>query len=182
MRESISKKKRFEIFKRDLFSCQYCGSKPPNVLLEVDHILPVSKGGKNHDANLITSCFDCNRGKGAGLISKIEICSVLNIEAIKEKEKQYKLFIKFTNSIESLKKLEIREVEEIYEETFPNYCLTEKFKISSVRPFIDKLGLNNVKQAMAIACDKISHNENKALSYFCGICWNKIRGNGGYNG
>lgn len=62
-RKSISKKLRFEVFKRDKFTCQYCGRKAPDVILEVDHIEPVSKGGTNEITNLITSCRDCNRGK-----------------------------------------------------------------------------------------------------------------------
>lgn len=65
LRVSISKKKRFEVFKRDSFTCQYCGRKAPEIVLHCDHIMPVSKGGKNDILNLITSCFDCNSGKGA---------------------------------------------------------------------------------------------------------------------
>jgi 5-methylcytosine-specific restriction endonuclease McrA len=57
-RKSMSKKLRFEVFKRDSFACQYCGNKAPDVVLEVDHINPVSKGGDNSILNLITSCFD----------------------------------------------------------------------------------------------------------------------------
>ena len=58
MRTSISKKLRFEIFKRDSFKCQYCGKESPNVILEIDHINPISNGGKNDILNLITCCFD----------------------------------------------------------------------------------------------------------------------------
>jgi Restriction endonuclease len=63
IRKSLSKKIRFEVFKRDSFTCQYCGKVAPNVVLELDHIEPVSKGGTNDILNLITSCYDCNRGK-----------------------------------------------------------------------------------------------------------------------
>ena len=62
-RKSISKKVRFEVFKRDKFTCQYCGKSAPDVVLEVDHIKPVSKGGNNSMLNLVTACFECNRGK-----------------------------------------------------------------------------------------------------------------------
>lgn len=60
---AIGKTKRFEIFKRDGFTCQYCGQRPPEVILEVDHITPVAGGGQDDDVNLITACFNCNRGK-----------------------------------------------------------------------------------------------------------------------
>lgn len=63
-RKALSKKQRFAVFDRDNFTCRYCGKSPPEVMLEIDHIVPVVQGGGDDDANLITSCFPCNRGKG----------------------------------------------------------------------------------------------------------------------
>lgn len=62
-RKAVSQKARFEVFKRDSFKCQYCGQSSPDVILHVDHIKPVSKGGDNSIINLITACQDCNSGK-----------------------------------------------------------------------------------------------------------------------
>ena len=70
-RKAISKKDRFEIFKRDGFTCQYCGLQPPEVVLHVDHIVPVSKGGNNDPMNLITACRECNQGKAAKPLEQI---------------------------------------------------------------------------------------------------------------
>jgi len=67
-RENLSKKVRFEVFKRDYFTCQYCGNQPPEVVLAVDHIHPVSKGGSNDASNLITACYGCNAGKSDKLL------------------------------------------------------------------------------------------------------------------
>lgn len=64
-RKPLSKTIRFEVFKRDSFTCQYCGRSAPDVVLEVDHIHPVSKGGTDDFLNLVTSCKECNRGKAA---------------------------------------------------------------------------------------------------------------------
>jgi hypothetical protein len=69
--EPLSKRTRFDIFARDNFTCQYCGQKPPQVVLEIDHIEPRSRGGSNDDLNLVTSCFDCNRGKGAKVLKAL---------------------------------------------------------------------------------------------------------------
>lgn len=55
---------RFTIFMRDNFSCQYCGMRAPETILEVDHKIPISKGGKDLLENYVTSCRDCNLGKG----------------------------------------------------------------------------------------------------------------------
>lgn len=66
-REPIGKKLRFSIFERDKFSCTYCGRTPEedDVVLHVDHVISVKDGGDNDKDNLVTSCFDCNSGKGA---------------------------------------------------------------------------------------------------------------------
>jgi hypothetical protein len=55
---------RFQVLRRDGFTCQYCGGKPPDVKLHVDHLHPWSLGGLNVLENLRTSCEACNLGKG----------------------------------------------------------------------------------------------------------------------
>ena len=61
---------RFEVFKRDNFTCQYCGRnvKEDGVKLHCDHIIPQSKGGEDNMKNLITSCMECNSGKSDVLL------------------------------------------------------------------------------------------------------------------
>ncbi|MEH2067557.1 MAG: HNH endonuclease signature motif containing protein [Nostoc sp.] len=56
---------RFAVLQRDSHKCVSCGKSPPEVILEVDHKKPFSKGGGNDMSNLQTLCFECNRGKGA---------------------------------------------------------------------------------------------------------------------
>ena len=58
---------RFNVFLRDKFSCQYCGSKNE---LTFDHLLPRSKGGKTDWNNVVTACSECNVKKGGRLLSK----------------------------------------------------------------------------------------------------------------
>jgi len=61
---TATKKMRFEILKRDKFTCQYCGRTPQDgAKLVIDHIIPHSKGGKTILTNLTVSCADCNGGK-----------------------------------------------------------------------------------------------------------------------
>ena len=59
----VSVRTRFEVFKRDCFTCQYCARKSPEVVLELDHIVPVCENGSDDVINLRTSCWECNRGK-----------------------------------------------------------------------------------------------------------------------
>lgn len=58
---------REKIKKRDNFTCKICGlstTQEPNLLLEIDHIIPLSKGGISSEDNLQTLCWKCNRKKG----------------------------------------------------------------------------------------------------------------------
>lgn len=68
-RQPLKKSVRFEVFKRDSFTCQYCGQKSPDVVLEVDHITPVADGGDNDILNLVTACKACNAGKSDRLLA-----------------------------------------------------------------------------------------------------------------
>lgn len=62
---------RESIKKRDNYTCQCCGLSTkgePNLLLEIDHIIPVSKGGITTESNLQTLCWKCNRAKGNKIV------------------------------------------------------------------------------------------------------------------
>ena len=61
---------RFRVLRRDGFKCRYCGQSPPRVALEVDHVIPVARGGRDEMRNLVAACFQCNHGKrdDAGLL------------------------------------------------------------------------------------------------------------------
>lgn len=67
-RALMTSKLRQHIKERDGFTCKQCGAsveKEPNLLLEIDHIIPISKGGLTTEDNLQTLCWRCNRSKGA---------------------------------------------------------------------------------------------------------------------
>ena len=62
-RKKISDRLRFEVFKRDNFMCRYCGRRPPEVELELDHVDAHANGGEDTAENFVTSCDQCNAGK-----------------------------------------------------------------------------------------------------------------------
>lgn len=65
-RDKMTPGLRYNILRRDGFRCRLCGrTAEDGVTLEVDHIVPISKGGLTEESNLRTLCKDCNRGKGA---------------------------------------------------------------------------------------------------------------------
>ena len=67
-RKPIKPSVRFQILKRDSYQCQMCGATAKDgATLEIDHILPVSRGGTNDASNLQVLCRDCNAGKSDNL-------------------------------------------------------------------------------------------------------------------
>ncbi|MGL5724655.1 HNH endonuclease [Cetobacterium sp.] len=71
-RTLMTKKLREFIKIRDNFTCCNCDNSTeiePNLLLEIDHIIPVSKGGETIEENLQTLCWKCNRAKSNKIIT-----------------------------------------------------------------------------------------------------------------
>ena len=65
-RQLMTKKLRERIKQRDNYTCRACGNsihREPNLLLEIDHIRPISAGGITEENNLQTLCWKCNRAK-----------------------------------------------------------------------------------------------------------------------
>lgn len=168
-------KRRFEVFKRDSFKCSYCGQTPPAVVLQVDHMIAVVDGGKDDINNLVTACFDCNSGKGARRLTSLPATVRENLEAIQEKEEQIREYHKFLSRIERRYNKEIEEIEDEFRQFYPGYGFTDRFKRTSLRRFVELLPKQELIRALQIAAGKMGNDRDSAISYFCGICWKKIK-------
>lgn len=172
-RISLSKRVRFDVFKRDGFECQYCGAHPPSVVLHVDHIRPVVDGGTNDIDNLVTACQPCNAGKGARLLSAVPVSLAARAADIKEREEQIRGYQSILEGKALRLASEIDQVIEVYQAFNAGYTLTESTR-PSIRKFIEALGVHEVMDAMEIACTARISNA-KTFKYFCGVCWRKIK-------
>jgi 5-methylcytosine-specific restriction endonuclease McrA len=54
---------RRNVFKRDRYTCQYCGVQPGSEELTIDHVVPRSQGGTSTWENCVLACIDCNSRK-----------------------------------------------------------------------------------------------------------------------
>lgn len=173
----ISKKMRFDVFKRDGFKCQYCGQTPPAVVLEVDHINPVSKGGKNFAHNLITACFNCNRGKAATPLTVIPKSLSEQAAEVKEREAQIAGYRKVMQA--SLDRIEA-DMWEVANTLIPNSGSDglRRDWLQSIKGFNEKLPIHIVLDAAEKARAKFGYSKSKCFPYFCGICWNIIKEKG----
>jgi len=178
---SLSKKTRFIIFERDGFKCQYYGQGVPDVILEVDHIIPKSKNGTDDFINLITSCFSCNRGKSnkilnENIIPKIEKEKINDLKLqYKEQQIQIKKYYNYLEKILKIKKDDNPEVK-IINKTFMDefgFMLNEKGK-QSIKYFLKYLAVEEIIDSIYLLRIKDFEPERK-FRYFCGMMHNKIR-------
>lgn len=181
-RKAISKKLRFEVFKRDKFTCQYCGKKAPDVILVIDHIQPVSKKGTNDILNLITSCQSCNQGKSNIVLNENVILNKQRkqLEDIEERKQQIKLMIKWQKECNNTTNLIIDSLVEQWD-NLTKYELNNIGK-STLRLMLKKYNFDEIIEAMDIAAnyylkiedDKFTHDSVEvAFKKTKGICRNK---------
>ena len=68
-RRNIPAGMRFNVLRRDNFTCQYCGRSAPDVELHIDHVVPWSKVKEHKIDNLKVACSDCNLGKSDKMLT-----------------------------------------------------------------------------------------------------------------
>ena len=170
----VSKKDRFEVFKRDKFQCQYCGRCPPQVVLELEHINPKCKGGKDVIENYLTACFDCNRGKGKNLLTTLPKSVEVNLNELKEKRLQLHEYNLFLQQEEQTENEAINYLTSIFEEHFKGYTFSDTFK-TGLKRFTRRLPLNKVQEALELAINHFPQDRERCIRYFCGICWHWIK-------
>lgn len=164
---------RFEVFKRDSFTCQYCGRRPPVVTLQVDHVIAESRGGPSDVDNLVTSCFDCNSGKSNIPLTSIPETLEKKQSRIREQQEQMRVYNRLLANKERATQRGIDLVADTFSSFYPKRELTFHFKQTSLRRFLEKLPGQEMVDAMMQACG--GREAGHAVKYFCGICWKKIK-------
>jgi len=173
-RKPLSKKVRFEVFKRDSFSCQYCGASAPDVLLHVDHIKPVSKGGTNRITNLITSCQACNSGKSDQELSDTSALSKqkTQLDALQERREQIEMIMAWHEGMKDIADSEVSEACKYTERVFG--YVPNKDDVKKIGLAIKKHGLVVVLKAIdSGSVTYANEDENgicKTVQKLDGIC------------
>ena len=183
-RKGVSKKARFDVFKRDGFKCQYCGATPPDAILHVDHIVPVAGGGESDPDNLVTACAACNAGKSDRPLDAAPASMLMAKEELAERREQMKAYAQW--------KLDKRKFHEdrvtLASKAWCNLMLSQDqqntyrcgpLRERSIKSFMDKgLSEYDLIELMEVAisfCGPSFNNDDRAWRYFCGCCWKRIR-------
>jgi len=154
-RKYISKKTRFEVFKRDSFTCQYCGQKAPDIILNIDHIEPVKEGGSNELFNLITSCFPCNNGKRA---RKLDDNSVLakqrdKLQYIQERKEQIEFMLEWKKSLENVEEEYIEMIIDYINSKIKPNTLNDNGK-TNIIGWLKKFKVEEILEAVDLSAEK----------------------------
>ena len=184
VRKGLTKKTRFEVFKRDGFTCQYCGKMAPDIVLEVDHIKPVSKGGTNDFINLITSCRDCNRGKGKRKLSNKDVIKKQQeqLKELNKKREQLEMMVDWQNELLNLEQDYLSELKSFFSKEV-NFSIT-KHGDMLLKKWLDKYGfgllLDSMKKSISqyLELDDDGRTEwesaQKIFEYIPKICKNTL--------
>ena len=89
---ALSKGTKFEVLRRDDYTCRYCGGKAPDVELHVDHVIPKSRGGSDKPWNLTAACSSCNLSKGDGVPTSQVIEDVKEAESFYQRSRGLPVF------------------------------------------------------------------------------------------
>lgn len=148
MRKAISKKVRFEVFKRDSFTCQYCGLSAPEVILHLDHIAPVAGGGENDILNLVTSCVDCNLGKGArALDDKSAIAKQkAQLDELNRRREQLEMMLSWREGLAEIDQDEVAAVADHFSEQTNTYL--NDFGLKEAKKWIKRYGIAKTLEAL----------------------------------
>jgi hypothetical protein len=177
---AINKKVRFEVFKRDKFTCQYCGQSAPTVVLQCDHIHPKSKGGKDDILNLVTSCFDCNQGKKARLLSDDSVITKQKkqLDILQERREQLDLMLEWQKGLLAADDSDIEVIADYWQTVTKTYYLNER-GIESTRKLLKRFNAAEIIEgirasAYYLQVDHVgvyTHESiNEAWSKVPGIC------------
>lgn len=153
-RKEVSPRTRFEVFKRDKFTCQYCGRKAPEVVLNCDHIQPVSQGGGNDILNLLTSCQACNGGKGAVPLSDDTAVAkqAAMLEELEDRRQQLEMMMKWRDELAGLSSDTVEMVVQRIAARTPNMVPNEHGKLD-IKRWLKRFTFEEVVRAVDEAFD-----------------------------
>lgn len=173
---AVSKRLRFEVLRRDNHTCRYCGGTAPDVMLTVDHVVPMALGGSDEPSNLVAACRDCNAGKSSTPVDAQLVDDVAQdalrwarameqVAELRKSDRNARIATKFWFTGVWNNWTNWRD------ETFE---LPDEALDSIIRFLSSGLDKPQMEELVRVAMRSQSPNKWR---YFCGCCWNRIRQN-----
>lgn len=177
-RKPVPRRLRFEILRRDNYTCRYCGASAPDATLTVDHVIPVVLGGGDEPSNLVTACRGCNAGKASTspderIVEDVDAAAMLFARAMER-----------SAEIRRLHHADEKAATDYIEKRWKGWCWTQDGERvtapmpegwrSSVLTFIERgLNVNELNGYITVAMESGAWRKDK-WRYFCGCCWREL--------
>lgn len=163
---AVTKRTRFEVLRRDNFTCRYCRS--AEGALTIDHVTPVALGGTDDPDNLVAACRDCNMGKGSSAPDG-EVVEQVAADAERWRAAMDRAAEVLSGELEA---------KDAYVAAFlgawPSYRHLPDSTIATVETFY-RVGLPVDVMVDAAATAGTARGINDRDAYFAGICWKRVR-------
>jgi hypothetical protein len=185
---SVSKRLRFEILRRDAHACRYCGAAAPDVRLTVDHVIPITLGGRDDPENLVTACAGCNAGKTSIAPDSSLVANVAD-DALRWARAMV-MAAELADAAKTKMHNEVNELGKGWSDHFDNEHATAEeierarragfYRDPSWRQtFTRFLSAGLTKHDLWELIDDVMARENvengRLWRYFCGACWKNLR-------
>ncbi|AXQ63941.1 HNH endonuclease [Gordonia phage Horus] len=173
---TVSKRVRYEVFRRDNNRCRYCGATAPETPMTIDHVVPTALGGSDDPSNLVTACRDCNAGKTSSSPDAPLVADVAD-DAIRWANAMKQAAAEFAHD---------RDARAVDRDEFLGKWETWRYKSSgkyrtyelpggwgeSIDQFLAAgLSMVDLHDLVDVAMGAQSYDPWK---YFCGCCWRRI--------
>ena len=163
---AVSKRTRFEVLRRDNYTCRYC--KSTTAPLEVDHVTPVALGGSDEPDNLVAACVDCNAGKASSSPDGETVADV------REDARRWAAAMQEAARIMADEVDTFEAYQDAFHEAWPRYKYAPR-GIDGTLAALYNVGLpvEHIVDAARIAGEARGVVDRAA--YFAGICWKRVR-------
>jgi hypothetical protein len=163
---AVSKRTRYEVLRRDNFTCRYCRSADGE--LTVDHVTPVALGGTDDPTNLVACCKDCNAGKTSTSPEAQTVADVAEDA------------LRWSKALQRAGEILAERADErdlylgAFFDAWPQYrYLPSDFESTLIRLYESGLP----ESVMVDAAKTAAHAKGvwDRPAYFAGICWKRVR-------
>ena len=152
------KRIKFEVFEKDSFKCQYCGSVAPIVTLQLRRIQEIQQSEKWLDtAFLSTSCAACEK-KQAGEAENAKRSEFISIDELEERLQQLKMLINWRKGMLKIRKQQLANLVQYWENKVPKSPV-DNIQRREILRYINKFSGDEIRAAMDMAADKFLKTE-----------------------
>jgi 5-methylcytosine-specific restriction endonuclease McrA len=148
------------------------------VLLVIDHIEPVAKGGTNDILNLIAACKDCNSGKSDRVLTDTSILDKQRqqLEDLQERKEQIEMMFQWQKGLLGLDDQVIDQLAKYWSEKVEGYSLNEN-GINGLKRLKRKFEIDEIMSAINIAVEKyIEYKDGNPTQESVDLAWKKVGG------